>query len=351
MSEVAPPSRLPVVRCAGSPFEVGQAHGAALAEEIHAHLGRWMSSLSTRFGGADPHPIVHRFLTETDFGAAVEAHTPALAEEIAGIAAGADLHSDDVLLLQLLDESWHHLGRVEHCTSFAVVEAAGWSRAGQTMDLESFRDGAQSVLHLAAHHGPEQMVLTMAGCVGLLGVARTGWALFVNALSSLPSRPDGLPVACAIRGALAHDTAAEGVEFLRRIPHASGQHYLVTSGDTVLSLECSAAGVAEAGPPGGRPGRWWHTNHPLAGGAIPGAGEVESVGRFDAVARVLGHVVLDDEALEAMLAAAPVCRPHGEGATWYSFATVLVELVPGADPLIRVAPGPAATTPYVTIPW
>jgi isopenicillin-N N-acyltransferase-like protein len=346
---------MPVVRCGGSPFEVGQTHGAALSGEIHAHLDRWMASLSARFDAADPRPLVHRFLSDTHFGAAIESHTPTLAEEIAGIAAGADLHSDDVLLLQLLDESWRQMGRAEHCTSFAVVEDAGWSRAGQTMDLESFRDGAQSALHLLPHIGPELLVVTMAGCVGLLGVARTGWALFVNALSQLPSRPDGLPVACAIRGALAHDTLAEGVEFLRRVPHATGQHYLAVSGDAAASLECSAAGVADVEPPGG-PGRGWHTNHPLAGGVVPGEDDANSVARFDAVARVLGETapevgVLDDEAVEAMLAAAPVCRPHGPGTTWYSFATVLVELVPGVDPLVRVAPGPAATTPYTTLAW
>jgi isopenicillin-N N-acyltransferase-like protein len=339
------------VRCAGSAFEVGQAHGAALAEEIHAHLGRWMASLSVRFDGADPRPFVHRFLADTDFGAAIEAHTPALAEEIAGIAAGADLHSDDVLLLQLLDESWRHLGRAEHCTSFAVVDDDAWSMSGQTMDLESFRDGAQSVLHLVGHAGPEQMVLTMAGCVGVLGVARTGWALFVNALPQLPARPDGLPVACAIRGALAHETLADGVEFLQRVPHATGQHYLAVGHDRAVSLECGAAGVAVVDPPGGRAGRWWHTNHPLAGGVAPGEGDADSVARFDAVARSLDADVIDDEAVEAMVAAAPVCRPHGPDATAFSFATVLVELVPGADPLVRVAPGPAVSTPYVTLPW
>ncbi len=325
-------------------------HGAALAGEIHDHLGRWMATLSARFGGADPRPLVHRFLAETEFGAAIEAHTPALAEEIAGIAAGADLHSDDVLLLQLLDESWRHLGRAEHCTSFAVVDA-GWSRSGQTMDLESFRDGAQSVLHLVGSAGPEQMVLTMAGCVGLLGVARTGWALFVNALSQLPARADGLPVACAIRGALAHETLADGVDFLRRIPHATGQHYLAVSDAVAVSLECSAAGVALVDPPGGRAGRWWHTNHPLVGAVVLGDDDASSVERFAAVARVLERDVLDDEALEGMLADAPVCRPRRAGATFFSFATVLVELVPGVDPLVRVAPGPAATSSYVTLPW
>ena len=128
------------------------------------------------------------------------------------------------------------------------------------MDIEAWNEGFQVLLRLedAGAH-PGALVFTVAGSLGLMGVNRSGIAVCVNALLQLSHRRDGLPVACVVRGLLACPTHGEAVDFLRRLPHASGQHYIVGGPDKLSALECSANAVRELDTTD----RILHTNHPF----------------------------------------------------------------------------------------
>src|SRR5436309_11919111 len=77
----------------------------------------------------------------------------------------------------------------------------------QNMDLESFRDGFQTVLHIKAEgRRPEQFVFTFAGFIAANGMNSRSIGICANTLSQLRHCRDGLPVACIIRGTLERTT-------------------------------------------------------------------------------------------------------------------------------------------------
>src|SRR5437899_1901651 len=123
------------------------------------------------------------------------------------------------------------------------------------MDLESFRDGFQTMLHIKAEgRRPEQFVFTFAGFIAANGM---------NSRSQLRHCRDGLPVACVIRGTLERTTLNDAIKFLKQVKHASGQNYILGGGDRVGDFECSAGKVVRFTPTSDG-SVVYHTNHPLA---------------------------------------------------------------------------------------
>jgi hypothetical protein len=340
-----------MVRCAGTPRQCGQAHGEALRELIQAMLGRWRAAL-VRPGRPDPQAYLRNFLSQTSYLEAMERHTPELAEELRGIAAGAAVPFDDLLAFNLLDEEWWFsqspAAQPPGCTVVGVMPPGGAPLLAQTMDIDTLYDGAQAVLRLAVAGRPEALVFTFAGMIGLNGCNADGVGVVVNNLSMLPHAPRGLPVAAVMRGALARRTLADAARFVAEAPHASGQHYAIGGPDGLLSLECSAAGAVPGTTPGGR---LLHTNHPLAAAEqAPGwspAATPNSCARYDYIAAHAGaaaaqadvEAILSDRSVPVSMAAAP-------GRTFTFGATSLALARP---PRMRVTTGPPHEAPFVEL--
>ena len=120
------------------------------------------------------------------------------------------------------------------------------------MDLEGFRRGLAVMLRITPVGRPPQLVLSMPGCVGLMGASQAGFGVLVNALAQVPATTDGLPVSAVTRRALGADGYPAAVDVVRHGPHATGQHYLVTSAERIASFECSPAGLVQVTPEAGR---------------------------------------------------------------------------------------------------
>lgn len=255
--------RLPIVDCVSpEPRARGREHGEALRLPIREKIERWQSATAADYGEA-PSSFFERLLKETGFRAAIERHTPELMEEVLGIAEGAGIDPETAYAMQLMDEEWW-FGRAAHdghCSGAAIAPSGRDVTAmGQTMDLPAWHDGAQALLKLRGKNGTPSLVFTSAGMIGLMGFSGRGLGICVNTLSGLRSRPDGLPVAFVMRGALARESATDAKRFLVGVPHASGQNYLIGDRRNVFALECSAAGAREVAA---QDGRILHTNHPL----------------------------------------------------------------------------------------
>lgn len=282
--------RLPIVECGSAePRARGRAHGEILGTIIRDKVGRWHAAIEAEYGEA-PAPFLERLLKGTRFRSAIERYTPDLMEEVLGIAEGAGIGTETAYALQLMDEEWW-FGRAVHdghCSGAAIAPAGRDTTVmGQTMDLPAWHDGAQALLRLHDRDGRRSLVFTSAGMIGLMGLSGPGLGVCVNTLSALRSRPDGLPVAFVMRGALAKETVGDAARFLSDVPHASGQNYLIGDARTVHAFECSAAGASEVVA---QHGRILHTNHPLASsdlraGAIPSE---NSKARLDALAAECG---------------------------------------------------------------
>jgi hypothetical protein len=360
------PRKLKVLVLEGTPHQRGVTHGRAMKAEIHKVVRLWKAELADAFK-TDADTFIPRLVRRTEFVAAIRTWTPDLLEEIRGMAEGAGVDFETMLVLQLPDECFVHGGAIagERCSSLGFGKGA--SRPGcvaQNVDTPAFTDGFQLVLHVKPQDGtPEAFVLTQAGCIGLNGVNSRAVGICCNSLWQLRGCRDGLPVACVVRGVLQQRSEADAVAFLRRVKHASGQNYLLGGPEYAFSFECSA-GRVERFRPGGREDIVWHTNHPLANDdytadyaalrkdqAEQAKREANSRARARCLERQLtdGAAVRDLALVKATLASRdsaeyPVSRPRKGPGGAFTFASTIMVL--SEPPMFHVAPGPPDVTPY-----
>ncbi|MFE4411299.1 C45 family autoproteolytic acyltransferase/hydolase [Streptomyces sp. NPDC056821] len=338
-----------VIDCAGTGREMGRAHGEQARDAVRAALAHW------RADGGGVAGLVHASpLLDT-----VQRLMPELADELQGIAEGAAVPFEDVVAYNCMDEQWW-LGRQHRrragCSVLGGHTARGTLLA-QNMDLPPAMDGTQIVLRLRPEDGPEQLVLSAAGLVGLTGVNAAGVAVCVNTLGMLHGGSRGLPVAAVIRGALTRRTRVEAIAFLSAVPHASGQHYAVADTGGLDSVECSVGGVVSALAPGAR--RIVHTNHPLASTDIDPVAleELRTEGRLsDSEARLafLARALrpeVSSAALERLLedTTVPVCMSGRPGWPMRTFGTVSYAL--GLAPRARFRLGLPESAQWTEPAW
>jgi isopenicillin-N N-acyltransferase like protein len=332
-----------VIRCEGSPLERGLGQGETLRSTIRDGLDRWAAELGARHDV----PIgryVDEFLSSTSYAPAISRFTPELMEEMRGIASGAGQPFNTILAFNLLDEEWlfgQSRGRPPRgCTSAGFVNRPSGRRViGQTMDLPSVHDGTQVAVNHVRENGPDVTVLTAAGMVALTGVNSVGVGVVVNALQTLEASTSGLPVAFVIRGILDRPNATAAEQWVRSLPHATGQHYLIGDPERLLSLECGANGVSEVDPGSDR---FCHANHPLTDGAPVhrdkvASGAANSLGRQQRMGELLPGLETAGD-LETALAdrSAPISRSGVGG--WMTFGAIVIELA--RPPRMRFTAGP-----------
>jgi isopenicillin-N N-acyltransferase like protein len=349
---------LRVIELAGSPSELGLTHGEELRSVIADALRRWFGEIEAR-RGITGDAYITSFLAATGFIRTIETFTPALLEEVRGIAEGARQSFETIFAYQLMDEEWWYrtslsrAGRaaIEACSAVGVMRKDGTSLVAQNMDLPSVYDGTQVLLHLRPAQGPEALVFGPAGMIGTTGLSRNGIGLCCNSIPQLRHSSSGLPVAFVFRGALARENFEDAVTFLQTVPHATGQNYLLGAPGAVKNLECSTGQVREVALAGAQV---THTNHPLANKDIDveaarkerGSTTIERLERLRRDLSGLGdRVNIDDVKRTLSDGEVPVCVPRGSD--WMTLGSLIMEL--SAEPVLHIAPGPPADTPYSTV--
>ncbi|MGO9607679.1 MAG: C45 family autoproteolytic acyltransferase/hydolase [Candidatus Binataceae bacterium] len=350
---------VPVLYLSGSPRMQGRAHGDALRKSIGLVREQWRASLTARFG-VHPDSFIATFLAETRFVDAIRRWSPALLEEIEGIAEGSERPLDETLAFQFMDEEWW-FGTARYRKAAAATDKcsaiASRPRDGnppilaQNMDLRAYHDGGQAVIVTAGEGAARATVMTICGMIGLCGANDAGVGVVVNTLWQLPSAADGLPVACVMREILAKRNLAEATSWIRGPRHASGQHYLIGDPDGFASFEASATAVNEV--PWKEPSAAFvHTNHPLTRaqtGRVHPA-EENSRGRYDTLCGLVADKPLTIAEVKSALAdrsgSHPISvRPDAnDPMSVMTFASIVMELK--QPPTIELAGGPPCSNPY-----
>jgi isopenicillin-N N-acyltransferase-like protein len=328
---------------AGSPEEVGSAHGETLRTEIRSCTDRWLDDLGSE-SGMSPRALVAEFLEQTTLIETAARLTPHLHGEVEAIARAAAIDRNLLWAWNLVDEMWWFMadrarGRsatdVTGCSAVAITApSAGPGFVAQNMDLEAFITWEPLALQLEPDGAPAALVLTLPGCVALCGCNDRGVAVCCNALLQLRSSGAGLNVAFVVRRVLEQRTLASVRSLIGAVPHASGQNYVVGAPDGVASFECSAAQVAELGP---TKGMIVHTNHPLVSSDVQRGGDQRN---SEARQRFLEQTLqpaADRAAVQAALSdrRTPVCKVGDMGRT---YASIVMELT--APPSVWTTPGP-----------
>lgn len=343
-------------------YKLGVQHGKLLKKEI-GELVTLMKANTTKALGKDADMAIKEFTQYAKFTDAIKKYTPELYEEVKGIANGSKQALNDIMVFNLLDEFWVYQNNLanHHCSGMGVPATKGQpAYIAQNMDIESYTDGYQVLLHLSrTNTRPEQYILTHPGIIALNGMNEKGIGACMNTLMQLKASTTGLPVAFIVRRILNSTDKNDLLHFIQLVPHASGQNYIIGIKEEVFDFEASANKVVRFNPNNAN-GSIYHTNHPLVNNdvkewykkddptlAVKPAENNSSI-RLTAVRnRIAGNVAVDDVLIKEALRSKddpnnPVCRvPKNGGVT---FGSVIMTL--SGKPFLQITAGPPDESEY-----
>ncbi len=248
----------------GSPRERGRQHGKQLKAEIRYMIQAFKKDLA-RVYRVEADTFIRRFLADTDFMPAIEKWTPGLLDEVRGIAEGSGQSFADIYVFQLADEIWS-MGKwsMKHkCTAIAVNRRGDQpTMVAQNMDVPGFYQKYPTLLRIHRKDGPDTLVLSCPGLIGVNGMNSAAVAVCCNTLLQLAPSGKGVPCLFVVRGVLERASLAAARDWLQRIPHAVGQNYTLGDPKGAQAFECSAKTKVEFRPDP-EADFTYHTNHPL----------------------------------------------------------------------------------------
>ncbi|WP_431024642.1 C45 family autoproteolytic acyltransferase/hydolase [Halomonas sp. H5] len=243
---------LAVTRLSGGRHDLGYAHGAAHATAIQASLAAY-ARLFHDFAGLD-WPQARR--DALALLPAIEARFPAILDEVDGIARGAGVEVEDILVLNCRSEiALTHAG--DGCSAFGL-QRHGQQWLAQNWDWRGDQQANLVALEIRGDKAPALLSLGEAGMVAKIGMNEHGLGVCLNAIRSRTCG-DGLPIHFALRQWLEGRDFDNALATLESGGVASPAHFLVAS-DTgrALGLEVNPGPAGRLTP---RDGVVTHTNH------------------------------------------------------------------------------------------
>lgn len=369
-------AKLSVLRFEGPPLARGRAHGETLREKIVELLELWGDNLESTHR-VDRRRYVDLLFSRSGYEAALQRHAPSVLQELAGIAAGAQVDYRMLLAFQHVNEEFEaapafakEAGYGEACTTIVLdptVERP--AILAQNLDLAQYLDGFQVMLRTPCDASDGEIItLSVPGMISLNGMNSFGFAVCDNTLGQLRTDPAGLPIFAIYRLLLEARTLGEAQGIVQRLPHAVGLNWVMGDADCVCMIERSAHKSVRYESQSSAPA--FHTNHPLqsadwrddyqAGAPARPRPARSSYLRLAAVhQRLQGRnaAALGIEDLREILASQddadyPVSRgggPNGEDQQiGFTLACNIWELRKG-DPRWHIAAGPPHRTAFTTV--
>lgn len=324
-------------------------------ERGRAHGEHWRGAVHTAAEVAERHVVTRRGDERPDLVAsmlrALSDRTPALYDELLGIAEGADLAPERVVLVNAMAD----LGTPTPDEPAASVDGSGGTLVyckgddgpllGITLDLHPALCEAVVVLRLPADaEGPAAWVVTVPGCLGLCGLSATGLAAASLELN-LSVGDAGLPWPAVVRRMLRHGSAASAAGGLAGLPLSGGRYWVLTDGATFHGVESS--GQRHLRTQTGARAAHLHTNHcfdPVLRQTERIPGQTSTFARLNAASTVYAQQrPKTADAMWALLHAHDdggrgLCR-HAEDGDASAPVTAAVALMQLSPPQLRVAAG------------
>src|SRR5690606_27247627 len=219
----------PVLEVAGSPYEMGLAHGKALARQIAEYAAERVQLSGQRaWTGRDASRAEVMALA----AACVERHreySPRLFEELEGVAAGSGVPLAELIVAGGFTDFVDVVAsarsgadarallenEVDDCTAFLVPDSRmpGGGALAQTWDMHE--SSAEHLLLLRGRpaDAPAFIVYTTAGCLGMMGINEAGLCVGINNLLAADGRP-GVTWPFAVRALLEHETTEAALAVL-----------------------------------------------------------------------------------------------------------------------------------------
>lgn len=232
-----PPIR--VLDAAGSPAQIGRAHGTAYAEEIRHYAAERVRLVASGLWSGGP-------LTEAEVLGLAESMIPAHTEFDAGLqdemeamadAAGITVpeaiivggFTDFVDAVRAVVGGDHPQTVIEDdCTAVIVPDhrAGGAGFLAQTWDMHDTATDYVLMLRLRPDDAPAARVFTTTGCLGQIGMNEAGLAVGINNLTGIDGQI-GVAWTSVVRGMLACTTADEALDVLLGAQLAGAHNFLI----------------------------------------------------------------------------------------------------------------------------
>lgn len=240
-----------------SNYDWGLAHGEefriAIAEltEIRRHL---MLSKNPKLANKLDELAMEQFHYSKKFAANI-------ASEIEGIAKGAGLTLPDLVVLNNYTDFRDIILPDEGCSTIHI-QTPEEVMSGQTWDMHRSAKNYMALVHVpATNDHTAELVLTLVGCVGLMGVSTDNTLIGVNNINTSNAKT-GLIWPLLVRKTLEQKNLGLMRSTLLSAPVTSGHNYLISSPEGGEHLEITPT-VAEkvSALQKGQVGGIFHTNH------------------------------------------------------------------------------------------
>jgi len=346
--------QIPLVISTGSPYErgfhLGTFEGERIAFTVEAYMRIFQAC--TGLEHAQVLAVAERYLP------VIAEYTPALLQEMRGIASGAGRDLREIVAINARTELLYGGHLPAECTAVALGPQAtvdGGIYLAQNWDWHISLAGGLVLWAIAPSEGRQVLTLTEAGIVGKIGT-NENLALCVNLLTSDGDSPrPALPMHLILRHILDRATCvSDAVSLIAALPRSTScNHLLADRSGTVASVEATPLGqqVLEA-----QDGWLTHTNH-CQGGLLCASDSLvrdypETLARNQRAQTLLAHMPVDQAMLHTLFcdhATAPgsICRHVQPGSPFLeqqeSVASIIFHVGQG---VIELADGPPCTHAY-----
>ncbi|MFC5472491.1 C45 family autoproteolytic acyltransferase/hydolase [Paraherbaspirillum soli] len=226
------------IALSGDSYAIGHQHGSALKERIIAFrddaLYRINRILHKPTSMAELSPQIDAYVE------AIRTYTPALLDEIRGLADGAGMLFEEAVLLQIRREmiGYSRTRTNGDCTTFA---RSGPSAAlGQTIDLNGNMEQQLCILNVSRSNSRRVLLLSFTGLLGYLGLNEDGVAIGLNLVLGGSWEP-GIPPYLVIRHLLDNaGSAQECMELLRGLRVTGSRSLTICDRHHVFNVEILA---------------------------------------------------------------------------------------------------------------
>jgi isopenicillin-N N-acyltransferase-like protein len=350
----------PLIEMSGPPRERGRQYGRQATRRIALGIEHYAGQLATMScDWAMIRGLVQEYLPRID------AFEPAYVEEMRGIAEGAGVDFEAVVLLnartEILKLGQRHAN--DACTGVVALPDATQSRElihAQNWDLKVECADTAVVLSIRRDDGPDLLTFTEAGGLARSGLNAAGIAITANYLESDRDYcQTGVPLALIRRKVLESEHVALAMRAVYATPKSASNNMIVShAGGIAIDFECAPDETFQVHP---ERGLLVHANHwvsPVALAKLKDTGIANTPCTLYRDLRVRGLLApqigrITRESVKAALLddfASPwsVCRPPRPALNGTVTATVAAIVMEPALGVMEVAPLPALSRRFTT---
>lgn len=195
------------VLVSGTPYEIGM----QLAQKAGDKINRCIALYAELFASVGV-PWEQATQRARQYIPVIEKYDPDILAEMQGMADGLQRPLIDLVTLNARSEVIFSAAAIDGCTTIAVTppRTDGRTLIAQNWDHYMRWHDAMLVVEIHQIDKPRILMVTEAGLVGKIGMNDAGLGVCFNALAA-EGTPGGLPIHCALRGALNSRSIGEAI--------------------------------------------------------------------------------------------------------------------------------------------